>query len=75
MEPACNLDALKRLRAARFDVMEVVHVDPDSILYLNSRGEAMTAWGFAVECEGGTPSITYRIERGFSVEPSLRIYP
>jgi hypothetical protein len=39
-----NVDAERRLRGAQVKVGRVVHVDVDSVLYLDSSQQPMTAW-------------------------------
>ena len=74
-EPACNVDALERLRSARFSVAKIIRVLPDCILYITEKGQAMTAWAFEVKDEKAAKTIIYRIERGFPVEPDPVIFP
>jgi hypothetical protein len=51
----CNLDADRRLRAASLSVGRVVHVDTDSVLYLDPLERPHTAWmrGSKVIAEDG----------------------
>ena len=67
-DPPAHADARRRLEAAQLKVDRIINVYPDSILYVDRDGRAMTAW--ARKMPAPSTGITYLAEPGFSAFPS-----